>query len=99
MNDDEKQLAVTDSNLYQRFILALLAFNFGSDFTSSVDWLSNVDKCNWYGVTCDESGEGSKLELGKFFMSEFTFICDQLSVFELQYQRRKIPGRDPTVRD
>jgi hypothetical protein len=90
LNDDKKQLAVTDSNLYQRFILALLAFNFGSDFTSSVDWLSNVDKCKWYGVTCDGSGEVSKLELGKFFMSEFTFtICDQLSFLRCNIKGEK----------
>jgi hypothetical protein len=64
LHDDEMQLDVPDSNLYQRFILALLAFNSGSDFRSSVDWLSETDECVWEGVTCDVNGEIIKLELG-----------------------------------
>ena len=65
LHDDEMQLDVPDLNLHQRYILALLAFNSGSDFRSFVDWLSETDECVWEGVTCDANGEVIKLELGK----------------------------------
>jgi hypothetical protein len=39
-HDDQMLLDITDSNLRQRFILALLAFSFGELFMSNVDWLS-----------------------------------------------------------
>ena len=39
-HDDQMLLDITDSNLRQRFILALLAFSFGELFMSNVDWVS-----------------------------------------------------------
>jgi hypothetical protein len=70
LNDDEIQLDLSDPNLHQRFILALLAVNFGSTFEASVDWLSDTNECSWVGVTCDANGEVSKLELGKPFIKK-----------------------------
>jgi hypothetical protein len=66
LHEDQMQLHQLDSNLIQRYTLALLAFEFGSDFISSVDWLSDEDECTWGGVSCTVDGKVSKLELGTF---------------------------------
>ena len=66
LHEDQMQLHQLDSNLIQRYTLALLAFAFGSDFMSSVDWLSDEDECTWYGVSGTVDGTASKLELGTF---------------------------------
>jgi hypothetical protein len=66
LHDDEMQLDVPDSNLYQRFILALLAFNSGPDFRSHVDWLSDEDECEWDGVSCNGDSQVNSIELGEF---------------------------------
>ena len=52
LHDDEMLLDATDSNLRQRFILAMFSFEFGELFKSSVDWLSSNDECEWYGLVC-----------------------------------------------
>jgi hypothetical protein len=62
------------ANLYQRFILSLLAFDFGSDFRFSVDWLSGTDECEWDGVTCDLTGKVIMFELGKIILSIKNFL-------------------------
>ncbi len=73
LHDDEMQLDVPDSNLHQRFILALLAFNSGSIFKSSVNWLSDEDECKWDGVSCNEDSQVKSLELGKIICRVRTF--------------------------
>ncbi|KAL7479045.1 hypothetical protein ACHAW6_004794 [Cyclotella cf. meneghiniana] len=55
---DPMNLDVSDSNLFQRYILALLAFDL-----SNLDWLSNGSECEWFGVECDVDGNVIKLEL------------------------------------
>jgi hypothetical protein len=62
LHDDPMQLDASDSNLYQRFILALLAFESGGPD----DWLSDGDECRWNGVSCDDGGKVIELNLGKF---------------------------------
>ncbi|KAL7477659.1 hypothetical protein ACHAW6_003459 [Cyclotella cf. meneghiniana] len=57
LHDDPMQLNVSDSNLHQRYILALLAYQSGPGFTSTVKWLqlepqSNLNECEWSGVAC-----------------------------------------------
>jgi hypothetical protein len=62
--EDEMELQVSDFNLNQRYILALLAFEFGDLFRSQVDWLSSGMECSWDWVTCNGELEVTKLELG-----------------------------------
>jgi hypothetical protein len=63
LHDDEMELQVTNPNLAQRYILALLAFEFGTVFVGW-GWLSNGNECSWDGVTCNSEGKVIKLELG-----------------------------------
>ncbi|KAL7487175.1 hypothetical protein ACHAW6_012773 [Cyclotella cf. meneghiniana] len=58
-NTDDLQLQVSDSNLYQRYILALLSF----EFNISEWWLSASSECEWSGVSCGNNGTVIKLEL------------------------------------
>lgn len=51
LHDDQMQLKLSDSNLNQRYILALLAYEWGHNFKASVNWLSDINECKWYGVT------------------------------------------------
>jgi Leucine-rich repeat (LRR) protein len=63
--NDGMGLQDTDSNLGQRFVLALLAIDFGEVFRSNnLSWLSNKTECNWDWVTCDDQGNVTVLELG-----------------------------------
>ena len=57
---DEMKLTVSDSNLFQRYIMVLLAF----EFTNSL-WPSDMDECNWIGVDCDTDGNVVTLELSE----------------------------------
>jgi hypothetical protein len=62
MYTDELQLDVSSSNLHQRYILALLSFEFGIPGW----WLpESTSECEWYGVGCSINGTVLKLELGK----------------------------------
>jgi hypothetical protein len=58
LDKDEVKLQATSSNLGQRYILALLAFEFGKDL------LSSGMECSWYWVTCNGESKVTKLELG-----------------------------------
>ncbi|KAL3780375.1 hypothetical protein HJC23_002668 [Cyclotella cryptica] len=49
------------SNIFQRYILALLAFEF-----SSQRLLSDPNECMWSGVSCDEYGHVTKLEFNGY---------------------------------
>jgi hypothetical protein len=64
LHEDEMKLQATSSNLGQRYILALLAFEFGNLFRSRVDWLSSGMECSWDWVTCNGELEVTKLDLG-----------------------------------
>ncbi|KAL3793891.1 hypothetical protein HJC23_002138 [Cyclotella cryptica] len=55
---DQMKLNATDSNLFQRYTLALLALDFSYD-----GWLSDSNECNWIGVECDTYGQVIALEL------------------------------------
>ncbi len=65
LHKDQLRLNTSDFNLNQRYILALFAFEFGSIFMSSTNWLSDDDECKWDGVTCLVNGEVNELLLGK----------------------------------
>lgn len=54
---DQAKLLETDTNLFQRYILVLLAFDF-----SNPGWLSFSNECNWVGVECNIHGHVVKLE-------------------------------------
>lgn len=64
MNEDKLQLGASDSNLFQRYILVLLWYEFMSD--AVVDWLSEENECEWPGVECTESSFVNKLDLCEF---------------------------------
>lgn len=64
LNDD--QFSANDPRLHERFILALMAFDFGTLFRSSWNWLSTNDICSWEGVVCNENLEVSMLTLRKY---------------------------------
>ncbi|KAL3784569.1 hypothetical protein HJC23_010693 [Cyclotella cryptica] len=55
---DKMNLVASDANLFQRYILALLAFEL-----SNFRWLSDINECNWIGVECDTNGQVVALEL------------------------------------
>lgn len=55
----------SDTNLSQRYVLALLAFEFGELFRSQVNWLSHQSECKWDWVTCNSEGEVTELNLGE----------------------------------
>jgi hypothetical protein len=61
---EDNKLAASDQNLFQRYILVLLAFEY-----SSLGWITDVksdgNECNWLGVVCDEDGHVIKLMLGE----------------------------------
>jgi hypothetical protein len=58
---------IADYAVYQRFILAMVAFGAGPNFRYEVDWLSEQDECTWDGVLCNEEGNVIKLELGEYY--------------------------------
>jgi len=49
LKDDPMKLSASDSNLRQRYVLALLGFEFE---LSMPGWLSAESECFWTGVTC-----------------------------------------------
>lgn len=65
LHSDQMRLNASDPNLDQRYILALFAFEFGSIFMSSTNWLSDEDECKWDGVMCHANGDVYELQLGK----------------------------------
>lgn len=68
LNIDQMKVNFDDSSLSQRFILALLAFEFGTSiFRTSTNWLSNENECSWEGITCNEDDEVSEMELSKSY--------------------------------
>ncbi|KAL3778965.1 hypothetical protein HJC23_009730 [Cyclotella cryptica] len=62
LNNEDTTLVTSDQNLFQRYILVLLAFEY-----SNLGWLSDVksdgNECSWLGVVCDEDGLVIKLML------------------------------------
>jgi hypothetical protein len=66
LKKDKMSKKATDFNLKQRYILALLAFEFGTVFRTYSKWPSDKNECTWVGVTCNKKLEVIKLELGKF---------------------------------
>ncbi|KAL3785787.1 hypothetical protein HJC23_007343 [Cyclotella cryptica] len=74
LDEDQMQLDPTDSNLNQRYILALLSFELGpipnldlgsipENAKDSVEWLSGEDECKWWLVTCSVNGDVRVLHL------------------------------------
>lgn len=71
LNNNTFLLNAVHLNLCQRYILALLAFEFSTSFRSNFDWLSNKEECKWHGVLC-VNGKVHELELGKNFSNTKT---------------------------
>jgi hypothetical protein len=58
MDKDRMELGPSAPNLFQRYILALLAFEF-----SNLGWLfGGNNECEWFGVECDMDGHVIELE-------------------------------------
>jgi hypothetical protein len=62
-NKDQLRPNASDPDLFQRYILVLLAYEF-----SNSRWLSDLDECRWDGVKCDKNGRVIQLELSESFM-------------------------------
>eukprot|EP00804_Cyclotella_cryptica_P009252 CCRYP_016765-RC/>CCRYP_016765-RC protein AED:0.01 eAED:0.01 QI:157/1/1/1/0/0.5/2/1423/611 len=62
---DKMMLVASDENLFQRYILVLLALEY-----SNLGWLSDAksddNECYWLGVECDKGGHAIKLKLGDY---------------------------------
>ena len=61
INDDPTKLNASDSNLHQRYILALLGVQY------ELDWLSEKNECIWDGVSCHED-KVTEINLGEFLI-------------------------------
>ena len=64
--EDPMQVNASFSNLHQRYIMAMLRYEF--DPISELDlpdWLSEKHECEWYGVSCLD-GKVTEVELGEF---------------------------------
>jgi hypothetical protein len=74
---DKMKLQSTSSNLGQRYILALLAFEFGYTFRPNVNWLSSMTECKWDWVTCNGELKVTELELGAhiLFARVLELVC------------------------
>ena len=49
--------------LQRESLIALYDATDGANWEDNAGWLSDSDECNWYGVTCNGSGNVTKLEL------------------------------------
>lgn len=58
--EDQTKLVASDAKLFQRYVLALLAFEF-----SKQDMIDESDECNWVGVECDWEGHVITLALSE----------------------------------
>jgi hypothetical protein len=61
---DPMKLSASDSNLLQRYILALLGLQYELD---SNKWLSDKHECLWEGVSCRD-GKVNEIDLGEFLI-------------------------------
>jgi len=66
IHDDPMKLSASDSNLHQRYILAILSFQYGLD-SSKYRWLSEDSECFWYGVSCHD-GKVNEITLREFLI-------------------------------
>ena len=76
-HEDQMQLEASDSKLSKRYVLALLAYEFGissisSTAAASTNWLSNDDECNWDGALCSAEGIVRKVELAEDQYGKFS---------------------------
>lgn len=103
--DDEMELEVGDSKLNQRYILALLAFQFDiygwdTSETNGSLWLESKDECEWHGVYCVDS-EVIGLDLCKltFHLSLFYIslcrVWTQLFFIRVSAARTNLIGEIP----
>eukprot|EP00541_Cyclophora_tenuis_P019101 CAMPEP_0116575858 /NCGR_PEP_ID=MMETSP0397-20121206/20187_1 /TAXON_ID=216820 /ORGANISM="Cyclophora tenuis, Strain ECT3854" /LENGTH=201 /DNA_ID=CAMNT_0004104789 /DNA_START=217 /DNA_END=822 /DNA_ORIENTATION=+ len=58
-------------------------------WTTSTNWLTATDKCTWYGVTCDASGQIIKIELNDnnligVVAPEILILASSLQILNLQ---------------
>lgn len=80
---DKMELQAASSNLGQRYILSLIAFEFGELFRSNVEWLSSRMECSWDSVTCNDELEVTKLELGQYGCMMLRIKSRQINVLSL----------------
>lgn len=79
LNDDQMNLGLDSMNLNQRYVLALIAFSLdskawgaieegsvigNSDVDGKSTWLSSIDECSWYNVSCT-GGLVTGIQLGE----------------------------------
>jgi hypothetical protein len=73
LNEDKMQLDAADSNLYQRYVLALLSYEFSISNASTAagaGWLSEEHECEWRGVACNNDSYVSEVDLCEFFAND-----------------------------
>jgi len=58
IEDDLRHLCPGDRKLNQRYIAALLYYSMGgAAWTKSTHFLTEVDECEWYGLSCTDNGD------------------------------------------
>ncbi|KAL7474355.1 hypothetical protein ACHAW6_000331, partial [Cyclotella cf. meneghiniana] len=51
--EDPMQVNASFSNIYQRYVMAVLGYDFNPSFELDLpDWLSKKHECEWYGASC-----------------------------------------------
>jgi hypothetical protein len=102
LNEDLMQVTSTDFNLSQRYILALLAFEFWTMFQLSMNWLSNKNECSWDGITCNEGQGVIEIILGTLWVNvQLSFLAGCHASLSNIYVSQRLQQliRNPSTRD
>jgi hypothetical protein len=76
---DALQVCPEDSNVLQRYILAILYFSTNGDawnectqaretICTGEPFLSGTNECQWGGISCDSQGQVTKINIGTFLL-------------------------------
>jgi len=64
INEDPQYLCPDDPELNQRYIATLLYYSMGGDgWIASTNYLTGVDECEWFGLSCNDDGSIYNIDL------------------------------------
>jgi hypothetical protein len=67
LSDDDTDPCVDPDSVQRRYALAALFLSTsGKSWINSTGWLSMEFECSWYGISCSDTGDVERFELGKF---------------------------------